>query len=57
MTLKALEKNKEEREIGSVGVRAEVRCIFFGGAQSMRKFLGQGSNLCHSSDNAKSLTC
>ena len=28
----------------------------FGQARSMQKFLGQGSNLCHSSDNARSLT-
>ena len=31
---------------------------FFGGAHtpSMRKFPGQGSNLCHSRDNARTLT-
>lgn len=30
--------------------------FFFGGAHSTGKFLGQGLNLRHSSDNAKSLT-
>ena len=31
--------------------------FFFGCAQGMWKFLGQGLNLSHSSDNARSLTC
>ena len=31
--------------------------IFCGHAPSMRKFLGWGLNLCHSSDKAGSLTC
>ena len=31
-------------------------CFFFGHAHSMWKFLGQGSNLSHSSDKVKSLT-
>ena len=30
--------------------------FFFGCTHSMRKFPDQGSNLCHRSDNAKSLT-
>ena len=30
--------------------------FIFGCAHRMRKFLGQGMNLCHSSDNARSLT-
>ena len=31
--------------------------ILFGCAQGMWKFLGQGLNLCHRSDHARSLTC
>ena len=30
--------------------------FFFGHTHSMRKFLGQGLNLCHSSDHTGSLT-
>ena len=43
--------------------RSSVHSYFFNHAHSMWKFLGQGSNLCHSSNpsccsgNAESLTC
>lgn len=30
--------------------------FFFGHVHSMQRFLGQGSNVCHSRDNARSLT-
>ena len=35
---------------GFAGVR-------LGSAQGIKMFQGQGSNLCHSSDNTRSLTC
>ena len=39
------------------GLVVKYTFFFFGCAHSMRKFLGQGSNLRHSSDNTGSLTC
>ena len=53
MGLSYYTRNSTRREIKHFNY---IFWIFGGCALGMKKFLGQGSNLCHSSDNARSLT-
>lgn len=53
MGLSYYTRNSTRREIKHFNY---IFWILGGCALGMKKFLGQGSNLCHSSDNARSLT-